>query len=389
LVTVFVVSTLLISGLLGIVSSQAVSLSCETCSMTVASDAQAHLKVVDENGTRHNVECLKCALKLLKTCSEITITTNCDWNGPNSVITINFKNGVNSTTVNPPTALLIDGGCTKNRVVYDQAAADQLLANNGSSPYLTAIQNTTIPSNATVMTFAQAAAKYGFIATPDPTPTPTPPATVSPTITRSTPQPTAKPTPKPTVSPTNKPTPAPTIITVKDCEACGMEVNADAQARYIIVDGSGQTHYVECFMCALNLLNDYDNLTITTCCDWYGSSYPITVQSQQFGAVVNVTPSTAMFLKGGSCVTNRVAYNQTAADQLLANGFSQYTLSEQCYDLPADTTVALVANYALVSAKNDVNPTATGPVLIAGTAGAAIIALSIVAYKRLRSNGKA
>lgn len=355
--------------------------------MTVASDSQAHFHVTDENGTRHYVECLKCAFKLLRTTcnginSQITITTNCDWNGPSSTITITLKNGVNSTTVNPPSALFIDGGCTKNRIVYDQAAADNLLANNGYSPYLTAIQNTTIPSNATVMTIAKAATMYSFVSSPDPTPTPNPAASSTPTTT-----PTTKVTPKPTVNPTNTPTNTPvnTPTPARDCEACSMEVNADAQAKYLVIDGSKTGHYVECFMCALSLLNDYDNLTITTYCDWYGPDYPITVQSQQYGKVIDVAPDTAVFLNGGSCVTNRVGYNQTAANQLLINGFSKYTLPEQDYDLPKETTQTLVSSYAVTfSAKNNTNPALAGPVIIAVIVGAVLIVASVVAYKKIK-----
>jgi hypothetical protein len=358
--------------------------------MNVAADSQAHLKVVDSTGTTHYVECLRCALKLLKNCSEITITANCDWNGPNYAITINLKNDGNITNVNPPTALFIDGGCTKNRVVYNQAAADALLAHNGSSTYLTMMQNTTIPSNATVLTIAKAAAMYGFIASPDPTPTPTPTASPSPTPIQSptaTPSYTIQPTASPTIAPTKTPaptaTPSPEPVTAQVCEACGMEVNPEAQAKYVIVDGNGTKHYAECFMCALNLINDYDQLTITTYCDWYGPNYPVTVQSSQFGKEVNVSPSNAMFLNGGSCVINRVAYNQTAADELLRNGFSMYTLQAQHYDLPSETKVSTIVVAATNTGQKD-TPQSPIPLLTIGAiAGVAIIALSIIAYKKL------
>ena len=113
------------------------------------------------------------------------------------------------------------------------------------------------------------------------------------------------------------------------CEACGMDVSPAAQAKYRITDENGTVHYAECYMCALRLLNKYSLVNITSYCDWYGPDYPIRVESSQYGKVITIDPSTAMFLNGGSCVANRVAYNQTAADDLMENGFSsENTLSE-------------------------------------------------------------
>ncbi len=354
--------------------------------MTVETDAQTHINVVDSNGNIHYVECMKCAFKLVKNYAEINITANCDWYGPNYVITINLKNYVNTTTVNPPTAMLIDGGCTKNRIVYNQDAAEALLAHDGISPYLAAIQNVTIPTNATVMTLSQAAIKYAYTATPEPTSSPSPSPTPIPTGSLiSNPTPTVKPTASPTPVITSVPTVSPAPSTIQQCEACGMEANANAQVKYKIKDGSGAIHYVECFMCALNLINDHDTLTISTYCDWYGPNYPIIVESSKFGKAVNVTPSTAIFLNGGSCVINRVAYNQTAADELLANGYSKHTLPEQHYDLPTDTKVATVANSAIMPNENNViEPSASGLMLIGVIAGVAIIAVSIAAYKKFK-----
>jgi hypothetical protein len=137
-------------------------------------------------------------------------------------------------------------------------------------------------------------------------------------------------------------------------------------------------------MCALNLVNDYDQLTITSYCDWYGPNYTIAVQSSNFGQLVNVSPSTAMFLNGGSCVINRVAYNQTAANQLMANGFSTYTLQEQHHDLPANTNIESLTNAALSLAKNNTNQSPTIPIAIVAFAGVVIIAMSFVIYRRMK-----
>ncbi len=141
-------------------------------------------------------------------------------------------------------------------------------------------------------------------------------------------------------------------------------------------------------MCALNLLKKYDQLTISTYCDWYGSDYPITVQSSNYGANVTVTPSTAMFLNGGSCVINRVAYNQTAADLLLANGYSNNTLSSQHYPLPSDTKIISVSQAAVEFSQNKatLNPGEIPSLLIVGAvAGVAVVVLSVVAYFKMGS----
>jgi hypothetical protein len=381
-VDILIISALLFSGLASLTFAQMPQTqTCEACGMMVTADSQTHLKVVDSTGSTHYVDCLKCALKLLKNFGELNITATCDWNGPNSIITINLKNFMNSTIVIPSTALYIDGGCTKNRVVYDQAAADALFANNGTSQYSTAIQNVTIPTNATVLTIPQAANLYAFTSSPDPTQSATP--TTSPT-TSSIPTSTTHPSASPTVTIPQISTPNPTIITTQTCEACGMDVAADAQAKYTIIDGNGLTHYAECYMCALNLIKHYDKLTITSYCDWYGPNYTVTVQSQNFGKEVTVTPSAAMFLNGGSCVINRVAYNQTAANALLLFGFSKYTLPEQHYDLPKETNVTTVAQAALTLTTNNNNQTPTVPLIIGVLAGIAIVSLSVVAYKKLK-----
>ena len=174
----------------------------------------------------------------------------------------------------------------------------------------------------------------------------------------------------------------------KICEQCGMIVSPDAQVRYIVSDQTSAIHYVECFMCALNLVNAYSEVHIVTSCDWYGPNYVIMVDSKNFGKEVTVNPPTAMFLNGGSCVINRAAYNQTAADALLANGYSDYTLIDQHYTLPSGTKVVSVINAALEYGQiSSGGQTAqTGTVLIAVAAiGGIIIVVSVLAFRRLRS----
>jgi hypothetical protein len=167
-----------------------------------------------------------------------------------------------------------------------------------------------------------------------------------------------------------------------------MEVTSESQVRYRVTDGNGEAHYVECFMCAMQLINDYDSLHIETYCDWYGPNYPITVDTTNYGEAVTVSPSTAIYLRGGSCVTARAAYNQTAADNLLANGFSQYTSPEQLYALPSNTEVKQVAEavetwYSQPKTTN--TPASMMLVLVAGI-GVTVIVVSILAYQKLSSS---
>jgi hypothetical protein len=392
---------------------------CEQCGMTVAADGQNHFKIVDRDGDAHYACCIKCAIKVIAKLGDGNITTNCDWYGLNFPITISLRN--NSTvTITPTTAMIIDGSCTKNRVLYDQNAATWLLANNGSSRFLIASQNTTIPSNATVMTIEQTVRSMGVGASPSPTPSATPSpypsasaspsstasptATATPTATQTsnptataTPEPTStvqpqqtdnccSPSPSASSSPTNSDWTYPSNLPTQTCEACGMDVTAESQARYRVTDGNGNVHYVECYMCALQLLNDYETIHIETFCDWYGPSYPITVDSGNFGQTVTVDPTTAVYLRGGSCVTARVAYNQTAADNLLANGYSQNTSPEQQYALPSTAEVKLVTdaiNTWYVQKNATAAPTSLTFIVVAAV-GIAVIAGAVFAFKKFK-----
>jgi hypothetical protein len=365
LIEIFLISTFLIFSVFGGVfaqmqmPTQAGSLTCEQCGMTVDSVSQAHFKVVDSNGARHYVECLKCAFKLLAKYGELTITTDCDWYGPNCPIVITLNYNMNMVSVDTMNAVFIDGNCMTNRIVYNETAASALMENNGLSPYLAEIQNATVPNNSERMSLYQAANEYAFAAGP---------------------------TNSPASMTTSAPISTPLVVSTKHCEACGMDVTPADQSKYNTVDGNGTEHYAECFMCALRLLNKFEKINITTYCDWYGPNYPITVQSYQYGKEVIVAPSTAMFLNGGSCVTNRVAYNQTAADGLLANGFSVInTLPEQQYVLPENTNATLVKDAATSFAKSNSADSQTLSLLaIATVGGVLLVIVAVVAYKKMK-----
>ena len=162
-------------------------------------------------------------------------------------------------------------------------------------------------------------------------------------------------------------------------------VTSAGQEKYVITDGNGTIHYAECFMCALQLTNKYDLLNITTYCDWYGPNFTVTVISSQFGKEIAVSPPNALFLNGGSCVINRVAYNQTAADSLLANGYSQYTLAAQHYALPTSTKVSNVAQAAAAfnQNSNQSSKPLPFPLILGVAAGVSIIVLLVFAYYKI------
>ena len=165
-----------------------------------------------------------------------------------------------------------------------------------------------------------------------------------------------------------------------------MTVTADDQWHFKITDGNGQVHYAECFMCALNLIKNYESLHIETFCDWYGPTYPIYIDSSGHGAQVTVNPPTAMYLYTGACSDNRVAYNQTAADAL-KNNYSQYTSIFQQHawgSVPTVTTVLEGVNMNnAMSPEEAAKPTMT-VFLIVGIAVAvvAIIAVAVIMYRR-------
>jgi hypothetical protein len=358
---------------------------CEQCGMTVDVTGQARFKIFDATGGLHIACCPVCALRLQRTYGDLNITAFCDYYGPMYPIAIIAKNNGTDVVVSPSDALIITaGGCTKNRIVYNSSAADALLAppNNGTSKWLSPLSNDTANASPTILGVAQTALINGVgVATPTSSPSPSPTATLNPSPTTS--------TILPSTSPSLKPSPEPTATTVGilECEVCGMDVTPDSQARYRITDGTGKVHYVECFMCAMQLINDYETLTIQTYCDWYGPNYQITINTSNYGKTVSVTPTTAIYLRGGSCVTARAAYNQTAADNLLANGFSQYTSLEQQYTLPSTTQVKLV-NDAISTwyAQADTTAAPTSLIFVLFlVVGVSAIVGSIIAYKRLKN----
>jgi hypothetical protein len=386
--------------------------SCDSCGMTVDATGQARFQITDTESHKYYACCPICALKIIKTEGDVNILSYCDYNGPDYPITINVRNQGSEVTITPTSALFINGGgCTKNRLVYDSAAADALLSppNSGTSMWLSPLTNETVASNATRIAAFQAAVQYGGVAS---SPSPSPTATAAPTQTANpTQQPTQQPTssatqqPTASVAPSQNPTSAPPTSTVAPtstpapsaipgqapqvpdqvCEPCEMTVTADDQWHFKVTDGTGQIHYVECFMCALNLIDNYDTLHIETFCDWYGPNYPITIDSTGRGAQVVIDPPGAMYLYTGACAGNRVAYNQTAADALKTD-YSQYTSQFQAHAWANSPTVVTVLDGVnmnnQMSPEEVAKPTLT-PILI-GAVVVIVVVLVAVAFFKLR-----
>ena len=176
------------------------------------------------------------------------------------------------------------------------------------------------------------------------------------------------------------------LAQTQTCESCPMQVGADAEKHFKVYDGGGSRHYVCCIGCALKTLKTYDTLHIETFCDWYGPDYPVVVDISQHGNVTNVDPATALLLVGGGCTGNRVAYNQTAADALLANGFSEYTLLIGQQALPANTNVTTFPKRAMtfaVTAEEETPQSYLFPAVLA-LVGVIVIAGAVIAYKKLK-----
>ena len=277
---------------------------CEQCGMNVDSTGQARFKIIDANGQIHIACCPVCTFKMLKTNGQLTITSFCDYNGPSHPITITAKNYGSTLTVNPPTAqVILGGGCAKNRLVYNPAAADSLLVapNNGQSQWLSPLTNATVASNATRLGIAQAILQFGGGMT-------------------------------------------------LPCDQCGMDVDTTGQAKLVVSDASGTLHPACCPICALKMLKTYGDLNITTFCDYYGPTTRITINSKNYGGETIVTPSTALVILGGSCTRNRIVSSEAAADLLLLapqNGTSSWLSPITNATVAANATRIGVAQAAL------------------------------------------
>ena len=185
------------------------------------------------------------------------------------------------------------------------------------------------------------------------------------------------------------------LATETRCEACGMIVTPEIKEHIKIVDGSSVTHYACCQGCMLRLLDPktgFSTLHIETFCDYYGSGYKITIDATLNGNKTITTPSTAVILLGtkvvASCANNRIAYNQTAAETLIRDGYSSNTMSWQKNPLPQGTPIMSVAMTAKAMAQKGISytpPSLMVPIILTSF-GVIILVVSGVVLKRYPSN---
>lgn len=181
-------------------------------------------------------------------------------------------------------------------------------------------------------------------------------------------------------------------ISETHCEACGMLVTTEIREHIEIMDESGSAHYACCQACMFRLLDPdlgYNNLHIETYCDCYGPDYKIIIDCTQNGNHTISNPTTAVILLGGkivqSCANNRIAYNSTAAEILIDQGFSTYTMSWQRNPLPPMTPVIPVAMVAQNMALKGISYTAPSLILplSVGGFGLVILILSMLMFRNL------
>ena len=172
----------------------------------------------------------------------------------------------------------------------------------------------------------------------------------------------------------------------KPCETCPMQVTPEEMTHFKVTDGNGTVHNIDCFTCAMKLISKYAQLHIESYCDCYGPDYKITVDVKQNGKVVTVNPQTAIYLTGGGCTGNRVAYNQTAADTLISKGYTKYTILMQQQALPAKTNATSISAAAmtyLLASTTAQNPQVSLLLPVVAVVSLAIVAVVLIAYKKL------
>jgi archaellum component FlaF (FlaF/FlaG flagellin family) len=118
-------------------------------------------------------------------------------------------------------------------------------------------------------------------------------------------------------------------------------------------------------------------LNITSYCDYYGPSYPIKISIKAYGSEVQVIPSTTLIINGGGCAKNRIVYNSSAADALLAlpnNGTSKY-LSPLSNSTVLANATRMSASQAALQFGGGIIPEFSSAALLLVFAGVAVFAV--------------
>jgi hypothetical protein len=175
------------------------------------------------------------------------------------------------------------------------------------------------------------------------------------------------------------------------CEACGMMITPEIDANYIITDtNTNQRIWVCCAGCMLRLASAHPDMHIEALDSWYATSAPTIVINITGGQVSSVVPSSTRLLLGSkisnSCVSNRIAINETSTQLLLLNGYNPDNPLSPFKTVVPNGTPALNISAALVPLKAKgiqyVPPSAAFLTGIA-IAGVAVLAVGVLAWKKL------
>jgi hypothetical protein len=175
------------------------------------------------------------------------------------------------------------------------------------------------------------------------------------------------------------------------CEACGMVISAESDVNYRIDDTStNQKLWACCSGCMLRLAAAHPDMHIDALDSWYGESVQKISIDIADGSVSSVSPDTALIVLGSkvtnSCVSNRIALNQTSAQLLRDNGYNaDNPLSPFKTEVPA-TAPLLTVQQALVPLKaKGITYTPPSPITMyaAAIVGVAVLVIGIIAWKKL------
>ena len=179
------------------------------------------------------------------------------------------------------------------------------------------------------------------------------------------------------------------------CPVCGMLITPEMDEHFEIYDEDGNRVHSCCIGCVFRLLDPvrgWDELHLKTFCDWYGPDYVITIDMYDHGKRVEFTPDTAKAMLGAkvvkSCANNRIAYNQTAVEALLKNGYHpENTMTYQHSALPEGTfPIAPPSKVAPVLAEDPgiaYVPPSTLLLVSFAIIGVVILVATIVAYRKV------
>lgn len=175
------------------------------------------------------------------------------------------------------------------------------------------------------------------------------------------------------------------------CEACGMIIATDLATNYVITDTTtNQRVYACCSGCTLRVVAAHANVHIEALDSWYGlatSTIQIDITNR---TVTSVSPNSTLIVLGSkvtsTCVSNRIAINQTTAQLLVQNGYnSNNPLSPFKTEVPAGAPLLNVSAALTAMLLKGIAYVPPSSALLLGiiVAGILVLALGLVAWKKL------